>query len=101
MSEVKYPVGAEVVVRCQNAGAFAGALISYDPQLRTAEINARRLHYWDGAASLSEIANRGVSKPGACRFTARTNMIVMEVIELIPMTEEAISAMASVPLWSR
>jgi hypothetical protein len=51
-----------VIVRTYSAGAFAANLVSRDGK-EAKLANARRLWYWDGAASLSQIAVSGVSKP--------------------------------------
>jgi hypothetical protein len=51
-----------VIVRTYSAGVFAGTLISR----KGAEVeltNARRMWYWKGAASLSQLAVEGTSEP--------------------------------------
>ena len=51
-----------VIVRTYSAGVFAGTLEFHDGKEVTLS-NARRLWYWDGAATLSQLAMEGVSKP--------------------------------------
>ena len=64
--------------------------------------NARRIWYWDGAASLSQLANEGTSKPGNCKFPAPVaEVLLTEAIELIPATEAAIASIASVKEWRK
>ena len=56
-----------VIVRTRSAGVHAGELISHNK--KGVELkNARRLWYWDGAASLSQLAMEGVSRPENCKF---------------------------------
>jgi len=63
--------------------------------------NARRLWYWVGASSLSELAVRGVSKPESCKFpVAVPEIILTEAIEIIPCTDEARASIAAVPEWT-
>ena len=54
-------IGKHCIVRTQSAGVFAGTLQSREGQEVTLT-DARRLWYWDGAASLSQLAVSGVSK---------------------------------------
>ena len=62
--------------------------------------NARRIWYWDGAATLSQLATEGTSKPGNCKFPAPVAEVVLtEAIEFIPATEAAIASIAAVPEW--
>ena len=91
-----------VIVRTQNAGVFAGILSSLDLTTATATVSqARRLWYWDGAATLSELALRGVSKPQNCKFPAPVpHQLLFGVIEVIPCSEAAIKSISEVKEWS-
>jgi hypothetical protein len=63
-------------------------------------INTRRIWYWDGAASLSQMALEGVKSPDKCKFsvTIDENEIV-NVIETIPLTEKAFENLLKVKVW--
>ena len=88
------------IVRTYSAGVFAGYLKDRNGKDGTI-INARRLWYWDGAASLSELAMKGVSKPKNCKFPCEVpTVFVTEIIEVIPATEAARKSIAEVPEWS-
>jgi hypothetical protein len=88
------------MVRSTSAGVFAGTITSLEGRTVTLS-EARRIWYWDGAASLSELAQRGTSKPGKCKFPAPVDeVVVFETIEIIPITEKAAASIASVPVWS-
>ena len=50
------------IVRTYSAGVFAGEIESRNGK-EVVMRNARRLWYWDGAASLSQLAMEGVSEP--------------------------------------
>lgn len=98
---VKGRPAAYVIVRTENAGAFAGDLSFTDYGRRVVELTgARRLWYWDGAASLSELAARGPSKPDQCKFPAPVDILLFEVIEVITVTPQAREAIEAVPVWS-
>ncbi len=51
-----------VIVRTYSAGVFAGYLESYGKDREVNLVNARRLWYWSGAASLSQLAIEGVKR---------------------------------------
>lgn len=93
----------KVLIRTNRAGVFFGTLSNYDDTTRTAEIkNTRRIYYWDGAASLSQMAMEGVTNPNSCKFTVIVpQMMVMEVIEIIPCSENAVKSIEGVRIWKR
>lgn len=93
----------KVIVRCNRAGVFYGTLKEYDHNTREAALtDCRNIWYWDGAASIHQLAIDGVSKPGSCKFTVVVpEMSVMEVIEIIPCTDMAIKSIEEVAVWKR
>jgi hypothetical protein len=98
-------IGKKVIIRADRAGVFFGTLVSKEntPAGVECEIkDCRRLWYWDGAASLNQLAVDGVSAPGRCKFTVVVpQMIVMQVIEIIPCTDKAIKSIEEVATWKR
>lgn len=89
------------IIRCDRAGVFAANIKerSGDEAVLT---NCRRLWYWDGAASLSQLATDGVTAPRNCKFTvAVPEMTVLGVIEIIPCSNEAEKIIKAVPEWKR
>ena len=92
-------VGKYVIVRADRAGVFAGTLTEKQGTEVVME-NVRRIWYWDGAASISEMALSGVSKPQNCKFPAPIEKIlVLGVIEIIPCTKTAQESIQGVPEW--
>ena len=90
-----------VIVRTKSAGCFAGYLDFYGHNSSELDlVNARRLWYWDGAASLSQLAMEGVTKPENCKFPCEVNRIkLIGVIEVIDATEQARKCIKEVPIW--
>lgn len=87
------------IVRTYSAGVFAGYLQKREGQEATI-LKVRRLWYWDGAASLSQLSIDGVSKPANCKFPAEVEIItVLQVIEIIPCTEKAQKSIQGVAIW--
>lgn len=96
MSDRKY-----VIVRTYSAGVFAGELESRTGQ-EVVLRNARRLWYWAGAASLSELAQRGTSKPGDCKFPVAVERVeLLQAIEILDVTAAARQSIEEVPVWTR
>lgn len=88
-----------VIVRTYSAGVFAGYLKSRKDKEVVLE-NARRLWYWDGAASLSQLSVDGVSKPENCKFPCEVASVTLtEAIEVLPVTNKARLSIAGVPIW--
>lgn len=56
-----------VIARCREAGVHAGRLVSRKGREVVLE-NSRRIWFWKGAASLSEIAVYGAKYPAECRI---------------------------------
>lgn len=74
------------IIRTYSAGVFAGFLKKREGK-EVILTNARRLWYWEGAFTLSEMAMDGVSKPNNCKFSKRVSeIIITEAIEIIPTT---------------
>lgn len=92
--------GKYVIVRCNRAGVFAGIFKEKDGQEVTLT-DCRRLWYWDGAASISQLAVTGTTKPYNCQFTMTVDEItLLEAIEIIPCTEQAEKSIREVAIWS-
>lgn len=93
-------IGKVCMVRSARAGVFFGTLDEKDG-MECRITSARRVWYWAGAASLSELATRGTSAPRQCKFPAPVDTVELsEVIEVIPMTEQAVESLEQVPVWS-
>ena len=92
-------IGNYCMVRTYSAGVFAGVLESLEGKEAVVS-NARRIHYWEGAASLSQLAMEGTSNPEACRFPQPVDLVLLtEVIEIIPITDKAKESIESVAIW--
>lgn len=88
-----------VIIRADKAGVFFGILESKNGS-EVELSNCRKLHYWDGAAAVQQLALDGVSKPENCRFTVVVpNIIILGVIEIIPCSEKSIISLNAVPVW--
>ncbi len=87
------------MVRTYSAGVFAGYVYKREAQEVVLK-KARRIWYWEGAASLSQLAMEGTSKPDKCKFPCEVDEVtLLNVIEIIPMTEKAKKSIEEVEIW--
>ena len=90
-----------VIARTYSAGVFAGFLKSREGK-EAVLLTARRLWFWKGAASLSQLAVDGTKNPSECKFPCVVKEVLLtEVIEIIPCTAVAIKSIEGVPIWER
>ena len=89
------------IVRTYSAGVFAGYIDPGAIENKTGTvINARRLWRWYGAASLSQLATDGTSKPTDCKFPCEVPVVMLtEIIEIIPCTVKSQQSIAEVVIW--
>jgi len=90
-----------VIVRTYSAGVFAGYIDSRSAESIVMK-NARRLWYWDGAASLSQLAMEGTSKPENCKFPCAVSRVeLLNAIEILNVSEKAKKSIESVAIWGQ
>jgi hypothetical protein len=88
-----------VIVRTARAGCFCGYIESEEGNVVILQ-QARRLWYWSGAASLSQLAVVGTSNPAGCKFPAPVvRAKLFEVLEILDTSEQARLNIAKVPEW--
>lgn len=93
-----YPI---CMVRTYSAGVFYGELAERNGQ-EVKLLNARRVWYWEGAASLSQLAQSGTAKPENCKFPEPVSeVLLLQVIEIIPITEKALETLNTVAIWRK
>lgn len=87
------------IVRGDRSGVFYGEIAERNGQEVTIN-NVRRLWYWKGAASLSQMAVEGVKDPEDCMFSMTVSSItILDAIELLPCTEAAEKSIEGVWVW--
>lgn len=87
------------IVRADRAGVFFGH-IRERVGSEVTMTNVRRLWYWSGACSLSQLAVDGVKNPVECKFTVIVpEMTILGVIEIIPANEAAVKSIEAVKPW--
>lgn len=88
-----------VLIRTYSAGVHAGYLERLDEETQTVNLrNARRIRYWTGAFTLSEISISGVDKDS--RLSEEVDKIILlEAIEVLYVTETAKGILRKIPAY--
>ncbi|MBR5573695.1 MAG: hypothetical protein IKW35_04290 [Paludibacteraceae bacterium] len=94
-------IGKKVIIRADRAGVFFGTLKEKSGNEVTLT-DCRRLWYWHGAASISQLAVEGTVRPNDCKFTLVVPIItILGVIEIIPCTDKAAKSIEDVAVWKK
>lgn len=92
-------IGKKVIIRGDRSGVEFGELVEQNGSVVTLK-NARRLWYWAGAASLSQLAMDGTKRPQDCKFTVTVSSItILDAVEIIPCKDKAIKSIEEVDEW--
>ena len=90
-----------VMVRTYSAGVFMGTLESRTGQ-EVVLTNARRIWYWSGAASISQLAMEGTSDPSNCKFPCFVDRVeLLQAVEILDVTPKAEASINGVPVWKK
>jgi hypothetical protein len=93
--------GTYVIVRAYQAGVVAGEFQSIDGSQVVLK-NARRIYYWDGAATLHGLAIYGPSKPQNCKFPGKVDKVaILDACEVIECSAKGRKAIEAVPEWKQ
>lgn len=92
-----------VIARCTGAGVHAGELVAKRINgngTATVELrNSRRLWYYTGSASLSELAVYGSKNPSGCKFGAKLDVELFDCCELIRTQPAGEKMIREQPEW--
>ena len=92
-------IGKKVIIRGDRSGVEFGELVEQNGNEVTLK-NARRLWYWAGAASLSQLAMDGTKRAQDCKVTVTVSSItILDAVEIIPCTDKAIKSIEEVDEW--
>lgn len=104
-SESSMPMTNVFMVRSYAAGVFYGEIESKKHEVSGLVVNmknARRVWYWSGAASLSQLSTDGTTKPNECKFPAPVPSVeLMNVVEILPISERALAVLNGVKVWKQ
>lgn len=89
------------IVRGDRSGVFAGNIKERNGK-EVLMTNVRRLWYWDGANSISQLAQEGTVNPRDCKFSVSVDeLLVLDAIEIDTCTKQAEKSIKGVREWKR
>lgn len=98
---LKEMIGKKVIIRGDKSGVFFGTLAEKQGQ-EVVLTGCRRLWYWDGACSISQLAVDGTKDPDECKFTVTVDEIaLLDAIEIIPCTDKAVKSIEGATEWKK
>ena len=87
------------IVRGDRSSVFCGHIVERNGQEVTMT-DARRIWSWEGACSLSQMANEGVKRPNECRFSGPVDeLLILDAVEILTCTTAAAENLRAVPEW--
>jgi hypothetical protein len=90
-----------VMVRTYSAGVHFGYLAERENKI-VRLLQTRRVWYWSGAASLSQLALEGSKKQSDCKISVELPEIILtEAIEIIPISGIAKENLKGVKEWKQ
>lgn len=95
-------IGKFCIIRSYDAGVFFGTVEHFDDVKRIVKLTeARRVHYWVGAASLSQMAVDGLSQDGSRISVVVPEQVILNVIEVITCSAKAALNLREYKIWSK
>lgn len=92
-------IGKKIIARIERAGVFHGTLAAKDAEITTMT-DVRRIYYWEGALSVTDMSVTGVN--ASSKITLPAKRVVFQtarVIELVECTDEANKSIESIKPW--
>ena len=93
-------IGKNCIVRGNRSGVFFGKVVSVDKECVEME-NARCIYYWHGALSVLEIAKNGININNSKLTVTVNNIVLLDVIEIVPCTEKTIIQLNGIEEWKK
>lgn len=93
------------VIRSYGAGVFCGYVkekVSEPNGINVDLVNSRRIYYWSGACSLSQLAVEGLKDIADSKIAMVVPIqTVANVIEIIPMSTKAAKQIQGAEIWKK
>lgn len=93
------------IIRSYGAGVFAGYVKERKSEVNGVTVvlvNSRRIWYWSGACSLSQLAVEGSKNINDCKIAIEVpEQEVLNVIEIIPTTKQAEKIIKGASIWKK
>ena len=94
-------IGRKCIVRCYSAGVFFGEVAGVENTaagMNVKLVNARKVWYWRGANAVEQLAQNGCSSDSKLTVVV-PELVVTQVIQIIPCADRATEVMESLRVW--
>lgn len=88
----------KVIARIERAGVFHGTLDYIDNEIMRLK-DARRIYYWEGALSVTDMASRGLTSGKISAPVSKVEFLTDKVIELNECSGDASRSIEAVRVW--
>ena len=91
-------LGKKIIARIDSAGVFHGTLDHIDGEIIRLK-NARRIYYWNGALSVTNIAAKGITGGKVTIPVSTVEFMSNKIVELNECSEEASKSIETIKPW--
>ena len=91
-------LGKKIIARIDRAGVFHGTLDHIDNEIIRLK-DARRIYYWNGALSVTDIAANGITGGKVTIPVTTVEFMSDNVVELNECSEEASKSIEAIKPW--
>jgi len=91
-------IGKKIIARIERAGVFHGTLDYIDNEIIRLK-DARRIYYWNGALSVTDIAANGITGGKVTIPVTTVEFMSGKIIELNECSEEASKSIEAIKPW--
>ena len=91
-------LGKKIIARIDRAGVFHGTLDYIDGEIIRLK-DARRIYYWNGALSVTDIAAKGITGGKVTIPVTTVEFMSDKVVELNECSEEASKSIEAIKPW--
>ena len=91
-------IGKKIIARIDRAGVFHGTLDYIDNEIIRIK-DARRIYYWNGALSVTDIAAKGITGGKVTIPVTTVEFMSGKIIELNECSEEASKSIEAIKPW--
>lgn len=94
-------LGKKCIVRGNNSGVFYATVVKIEDKTVVEMQDVRRVYYWDGANTISDLAVQGSKTSYNCKITVPVEQVVItDCVEINVCTEKAINNLDSIKIWT-
>lgn len=87
-----------VIARIERAGVFHGTLDYIDSEIIRLK-DARRIYYWEGALSVTDMAANGLRAGKISTPVTKVEFMTSKVVELNECSDEASISIEAIKVW--